>query len=272
MILNKKNEIEYLTFNSFEKTNLVKHCFSTRKGGLSKGVYESMNLAFREESRENVIKNYELICDAIGCDYKNVVFSDQVHEDRLYFVNEEDSGKGLLRESDIIGYDSLITDKKGLVLTTFYADCVPLFFLDTEKEVIALTHSGWKGTVKQIGSKTIDAMVKEYGCQKENIIAGIGPCIGGCCFEVDEPVVNEFLEKIPFSKSFIFTNSKNKSKFNIDLQGVNRQILINAGIDAEKIELANACTKCSPDMFFSHRHMGAERGSLAALMCLIWGA
>ncbi|MBR1738275.1 MAG: peptidoglycan editing factor PgeF [Firmicutes bacterium] len=268
MIVNKKGDIEYLTFESFDKTGLVKHCFSTRKGGVSEGVYESMNLSFRKDKRENVIENYRLLCEAIGADYRNVVFSDQVHEDRLYIVTKEDCGKGLLRESDITGYDGLITNESGVVLTTFYADCVPLYFLDKKKKVIALTHSGWKGTVKEIGRKSVEKMREKFGCECDDIIAGIGPSIGGCCFQVDMPVVEEFRKAFEFADRYIVKDESAEGKYKIDLKGINKEIMMKSGIKEENIEVSDNCTKCRGDIFFSHRNMGSERGSLAALMCL----
>lgn len=263
-LVKNENGVQYYVFESFEKTGLVNHCFSTRKGGVSTGCYESLNLSFREDKRENVIENYRLICSAMGSDYNNVVFSNQVHEDKLYEVKEEDRGKGLLRESDIKGIDGLYTDKKNIILTTFYADCVPLFFLDTNKKVIALSHSGWKGTVKEIGRRTVEIFKEKYNSNLNDIIAGIGPSIGGCCFEVDKPVADIFEKELPFSKEFI--KKEENEKYKIDLQEINKQILINSGLKEENIELSGLCTKCNPDTFYSHRVMGAERGSLAGLM------
>lgn len=268
MLKNVDGELVYFTFKNFENTGIVKHCFSTRKGGVSNGVFESMNLQFRSDKKENVIENYKIICKAIGVDYHNVVFSSQVHEDKIYDVTENDKGKGLLKENDIKNFDGLITNKKDIVLTTFYADCVPLFFLDYVKKVIAVSHSGWKGTVKQIGVKTIDKMVTSYGCKKENILVGIGPSIGVCCFEVDYPVVKEFENNIPLAYKYIFKDKNKEGKYKIDMQNINRDILINSGIKSENIEIAYICTKCNSELLFSHRIMGNERGSLAGLIQL----
>lgn len=267
----KKNingDLVYFTFESFEKTNTVKHCFSTKLGGVSKGAYKSMNLSFRDDKRENVIQNYKIICNTLDMDYNNIVFSSQVHDDKIYHVSENDRGKGLLKKSDIINYDALITNKKDVILTTFYADCVPLYFLDPFEKVIALAHSGWRGTVKQIGTLTVNEMAKIYNCKKENIIAGIGPSIGVCCFEVDTPVVNEFKNKLPFSEEFIIKDCTKKDKYKINLQKINEKILLNAGIKKENVEIADICTMCNSDLLFSHRKMGDKRGSLAALMQL----
>lgn len=263
---NIKDNIMYFTFENFDKTGVVKHCFSTKIGGVSENEYKSMNLSFRDDKKENVIENYKKICSVIGCDYRNVVFSNQIHEDNIYSVDEKDRGKGLLRESDIKNTDGLITDKKNICLVTFYADCVPLYFLDPIKKVIALSHSGWRGTAKQIGRKTVYIMSEKYGCKKENILCGIGPSIGACCYEVDTPVFEEFKNKIPFSEKYILKDKEKNDKYKINLQKINEQILLNSGIQKENIEIADICTKCNKDIFYSHRVMGDKRGSMAGLM------
>lgn len=267
MILNEKGNLKFYTFEKFEKTNLVNHCFSTKFGGVSKGYYESMNLAFRNDLKENVIENYKIICDAINCNYENVVFSSQIHKDKIYKVTKKDTGKGLLRKSNIQGYDALITDEPNIILTTFYADCVPIFLLDPIKKAIGLAHSGWKGTVLEIGKKTILEMKKEYGTNPKDLIVGIGPSISLCCFQVDEPVVQNFKENLPFSEKYIFKDDI-EGKFKIDLQNIIKQSIISLGVLESNIEISGLCTMCNNQTFFSHRIMGEERGSLAGLMCL----
>lgn len=263
-----KGDLIYFTFNNFDTTGLVKHCFSTRKGGVSKGCYSSMNLSFRDDLKENVIDNYKILCNAIDCNYENVVFSNQVHGNELYYADESDRGKGLLRESNIKNIDGLITDKKDVLLTTFYADCVPLFFLDIYKKVISVSHAGWRGTVNKIGEETINKMVYEFGCDKENIIAGIGPSIGKCCFEVDNPVADEFIQKLPFSIEYIKKDLDKEGKYKIDLKEINKLIMINAGLSEKNIEVSDICTKCEIDLMFSHRRMGSLRGAMAGLLQL----
>lgn len=267
MKLNEKGDLKYYTFENIEKTNIVKHCFSTKFGGVSAGCYESMNLAFREDKRENVIKNYEIICDSIGLDYKNVVFSSQIHEDKIYKVTKEDIGKGLLRESNIKGYDALITNEKDIVLVTFYADCVSIFIVDPINKAIGIAHSGWRGTVKEIGIKTIKEMKKQYNSQPKDLIIGIGPSIEKCCFQVGEDVAEQFKNMLPFSKDYIF-NDTQKGKYKIDLQNIIKKSLINNGVLEENIEISNLCTMCNNKTFFSHRFMGDNRGSLAGIISL----
>lgn len=267
MKLNKKGNLQYYTFENIEKTDITKHCFSTKFGGVSTGYYASMNLAFREDKIENVIKNYEIICSGIGVDYKNVVFASQIHEDKVYKVTKEDIGKGLFKESNIKGYDALITNEKEVVLVTFYADCVPIFIVDYKNKAIGIAHSGWRGTVKEIGVKTIKKMNKEYGSKPEDLIIGIAPSISKCCFQVGIDVVDVFKNELPFSKDFIF-NDIIKDKFKIDLQGIIKQSLVNNGVLEENIEISELCTMCNSDIFFSHRTMGNNRGSLAGIISL----
>lgn len=268
MKLNEQDNLKYYTFENIEKTNIVKHCFSTKFGGVSTGCYESMNLAFREDKKENVIKNYEILCNSIGVDYKNVVFSNQIHQDKIYKVTKKDIGKGLLKESDIKGYDALITNEKDIVLVTFYADCVSIFIVDPINKAIGMAHSGWRGTVKEIGAKTIKEMTKEYNSNPKDLIVGIGPSIEKCCFQVGGEVVEEFKKDLPFSENYIFNDSV-KDKFKIDLQGIIKQTIINSGVLENNIEVSRLCTMCNSNMFFSHRVMGNERGSLAAIISLV---
>lgn len=127
---NKLGELYYYTIPSFTETGLVKHGFSSSLGGVSQGEVASLNLGFkRKDSADNVKKNFQIICQALGIETRQMVFSDQVHKDRVALVDETDSGKGFDRPSDIRGCDGLITNRPGLALVTFYADCVPLYFL-----------------------------------------------------------------------------------------------------------------------------------------------
>ncbi len=260
-----KGDLVYFVFESFEKTGVVNHCFSTRLGGVSEGALSSLNLRFKHDKKENVVENYRRLCSAIGADYKNTVFTDQVHKDVIFDAAPKDRGKGLFKESDIKETDGLMTADPNVVLVTFHADCTPLYFLDPVKRVIALSHSGWKGTALSIGAKTVSKMVNDYGCDRKNILCGIGPCIGGCCYQVDNYVKSVFDEKFTFSEEY-FKNDIEEGKYLFDLQGINKRILIKSGIPEENIECAGLCTKCNSDLFYSYRVMGDNRGSLAALM------
>lgn len=267
MIKKQKGNFIYFISEQLEQTELVHHCFSSRLGGTSKGCFFSMNLSpSRNDSRESVIQNYQIACDAIGTDYHHAVMSQkQVHSVSIRRVGESDWGKGLLRPSDLEGIDGMITDTPHTLLITFHADCTPLFFLDPVKKAIGLSHAGWRGTVNGIANKTIEAMKQEFGTNPKELLAAIGPSIGGCCFQVEEPVRQEFLQKLPFSEKWIH-NDQEEGKYKIDLKQINRHLLLESGLKESSIDISDYCTKCNPDLFFSHRAMGEERGNMAAMM------
>jgi hypothetical protein len=183
-------------------------------------------------------------------------------------VQEEDKGKGFYRTSDIIGVDGLITNQAGVTLTTFYADCVPLFFLDPVKEIIGLSHAGWRGTVKAIGPKTIKRMVDIYGSNPKDILVGIGPSIGSCCYEVSTDVIKEFENNLNHDIIVRIVSRINDEHYKLDLWEANRLLLLEAGIDDKNMVVTDLCTKCHSESFYSHRAMGNKRGSLAAMIAL----
>ncbi len=149
---NRAGEVEYLTFPLLEQTGIVRHLFTTRVGGVSEGVCSSMNLSYaRGDKKEAVDENYRRIARVLGCGLEDIVCSDQTHTVNLRVVTGQDGGKGIVRPRDYHDVDGLLTDEPGLVLTTFYADCVPLYFVDTRNRAVALAHSGWRGTVARMG-------------------------------------------------------------------------------------------------------------------------
>lgn len=265
--INEANGVVYLTFPILEQFG-VKHGFSTRLGGVSEGMFSSMNLSFqRGDDREKVEENYKRICNVLNMNHKNVVLSNQVHDTKIKLVTKEDAGKGMIKESDIIGIDGLITKEKDIPLVTFYADCVPLFFYDPVKEVIAAAHSGWRGTKEKIGKKMVETMEEEFGCKKEDVVAVIGPSICQDCYEVSEDVVLEFQEVFKEETS-LFVKAKENRKYNLDLWKVNSMILKEAGILDEHMSLPNLCTCCNPELLFSHRASKGKRGNLAGFISL----
>lgn len=261
------NGVHYLTIEQFEKTGLVAHGFSTRLGGVSSGECSSLNLGFKKkDKKENVEENFKIICRAIGISPDSMVFTDQVHKDVVKRIDESDRGKGFTRNSDILETDGLITSARQVALVTFYADCVPLFFLDVKNRAIGLTHSGWRGTTFRIGLKTLEKMKENFNTSPSDCLVGIGPSIGKCCFEVDEPVALEFQKSFPNYKDRIITPKG--EKFHIDLWECNRSMLLDAGVPAENISVAKTCTCCNKELFFSHRGDRGCTGSLAAFLML----
>ena len=182
-----------LKYPSFEETGLVKHGISTRYGGVSKGIFSSMNLSFsRGDDREAVMENFRRLAEALEVDDREFVFTDQTHTTNIRKVTAADAGKGLTRERDYRDVDGLITDEPGLVLSTFYADCVPLLLLDPVHRAIGLSHSGWRGTVGRMGAGTVAAMQREYGSRPQDLLCAVGPSICQDCYEVGDDVAKEF--------------------------------------------------------------------------------
>jgi polyphenol oxidase len=261
-----RNGVEFVQFENLSKyEELVTHCFTTRIGGVSTGECKTLNLGFnRKDARENVLENYRRLGEALALDFRNMVFSNQVHDSKVRVVDEDDRGKGITRESDICGYDALVTNREKVVLVTFYADCVPVYLLDPVRKAIGLAHSGWRGTVREIAAETVRVMNREYGTIPGDIQAAIGPSIGKCCFEVGSEVYEEFAEKLSWSTKYCVPTSP--GKWHIHLQEIIKNSLQQAGVPEKNINNSGICTKCNTNTFFSHRGDEGKTGSLAAVM------
>lgn len=267
--INTKGELVYFTFPNLEAQEGFVHGFSTRLGGVSKEHLYSMNLSFsRGDDPENVKENYRRIAEAIGFDPENLVFSDQTHTKNIRKVTLEDKGKGITRERDYTDVDGLITNVKGLVLATFYADCVPLFFIDPVHKAIGLSHSGWKGTVQKIGKATVEQMTQEFGTDPKDVIAAIGPSICQDCYEVSVDVIRQFQEVFEEKDWEALFYAKENGKYQLNLWEANHKIMLEAGISEEHIQITDICTCCNPDLLYSHRASKGMRGNLAALLSI----
>ncbi|WP_129596417.1 peptidoglycan editing factor PgeF [Anaerophilus nitritogenes] len=265
-IENKNTDgVVFFTIPSFEKTKLVKHGFSSKIGGVSKGSYESLNLGFKtNDLKENVENNYKKITKALDLSIQNLVFSDQVHKDHIKIVTKKDCGKGIIKESDIKEIDALITNEKNVALTTVFADCVPIFLLDPVKKVIALAHAGWRGTALKIAKKTVEKMIQVYQTNPKDCLAAIGPSIGRCCYEVDEGVIKEFNKEFTNVDEFVF--SKGNGKYMLDLWKANQSTLKEIGLLERNITISNICSMCNSEIFFSYRKDEGITGRMAAII------
>lgn len=228
-----------------------------------------MNLSFtRGDEPERVRENYRRLGHAMGFDLEDMVFSWQTHTNCVRAVTEQDRGKGYTAERDYRDVDGLVTNVPGLVLVTFYADCVPLFFVDPVHRAIGLSHSGWRGTVSDIAGVTVRAMQEKYGTEPENLIAAIGPSICRSCYEVSEDVILKVREQYPQGMWDLLYDTKENGKYQLDLWEVCRQNMIRAGILPEHISVTDICTCCNPDLLFSHRASQGKRGNLAAFLSI----
>lgn len=263
-----ENGVTYLTFPGLEETGAVRHLFSTREGGVSKGIYSSMNLSYKRGDEEAAVdENFRRIAACLESSAEDMVCSDQTHTDNIRLVTREDRGKGVTRPKDYRDVDGLITQEKGIVLCTFFADCVPLFFVDPVKKAIGLAHSGWRGTVKKIGKKTVEEMEKAFGADPRDVHAAIGPSICQDCYEVSEDVIEEFRKAFPENRSLWYETKP--GKYQLNLWEANRQVMLEAGIGEARIEVTDLCTCCNPDLLFSHRASKGKRGNLGAFMKLV---
>ena len=263
--------LEYLTFPMLDNTGLVKNMFTTRLGGVSKGYLASLNLSTSKGDKpENVRENFRRIAAVIGCQPSDFVLSDQTHTTNVMIVTRDDAGKGLTRPRGYSDVDGLITNEIGIVLTTVYADCVPLYFLDPVNKVIGLSHSGRKGTVSRMGVCTVKKMHDVFGSDPSDILACIGPSICSSCYEVGSEVADEFTSAFPVSDdiSSILT-LKDDGKYLLDLWQANKIVLKEAGILPAHIECTDICTCCNPEYLFSHRAAKGLRGNIGAFLELI---
>lgn len=265
--INEKGSLTYLTIPEFSSTGLVKHCFTTRRGGVSESQYSSLNTSpFKTDSLVNVNKNLDIVCSNIGIDYRKLIMTKQIHEDAIKVIDDENQGEKL-SNNVMEGFDAMITNKSGIPLITFYADCVPIYILDPVNKAIGLVHSGWRSTALHIGAKTLRKMKELYGTKSEECLAAIGPSIEKDCFEVGEDTAEAFRQSFKHCSNIIF--SKGNGKYNIDLWECNKEMLIDEGVKPQNITISGLCTKCNEELFFSHRRDKGKTGSLSAIMELI---
>ena len=266
--INKNGELVYITFPRLEACGAVRHTFSTRLGGVSEGQFATMNASFSGgDSFENVQENYHRLCGAVGIDISHLVLSKQTHTNNVRVVTKADCGTGYTKPS-FNNVDGLITNEAGVALVTQYADCTPLLFCDPVKRVCATSHAGWRGTVSGIGMVTVKKMIAEFGCNPEDIIAAIGPCICRNCYEVDTPVFDAFVDS-GIDITDVFVEGCDDNHFMLNLVAANKNILLSAGIREENIDISDICTCCNADKLHSHRATGGKRGNLAAIIELI---
>jgi len=255
--------VPFLSFPLLEQTGVVRHGFSTRLGGVSKGHCATMNISTtRGDDPEAIEENRRRIAAAIGVDPSDFTYTHQTHTTNVAVVEEKDRG------GKFLDTDGMVTDIPGICLVTFYADCVPLFFVDPVHCAIGLSHSGWRGTVGRIGRITLELMEKKYGTDPEQVVAAIGPSICQDCYEVSGDVIGKFKDEFDEALWPELFYEKADGKYQLDLWKANQAVLRSAGIRKEHIAVTNVCTHCNPEILFSHRSTGTARGNLSAFLAL----
>ena len=281
------------------------HGFSTRPGGASEvattrnsseakkqsaavqiASEKVLNLGFTDwDARERVLKNRAQFFAALGASKMRVVALRQIHSDIVHVIDAADVPQGEPAASG----DALITREPGVLLTIQTADCVPILLADTRQRAVAAIHSGWRGTVQRIAEKTLGRMQMEFGTRPRDVVAALGPGIGGCCYEVGHEVVKEFAAKFSDAREWFagpvdaLENGDNDPNWlpwltmrppghaspapraHLDLIAANRAILAGAGIGAENIFSSGFCTACRGDLFFSYRREQTTGRMMAAI-------
>ena len=267
MKVEKYKEVEYLTFPLLDEVKCIRHLFTTRIGGVSEGIYATMNFSYqRGDKKEAVDENFRRIAEIFDTTPEKIVCSRQTHTTNVRLVTEQDCGKGVVCPADYEDIDGLITCVPGIVLCTSFADCVPLYFVDEKNQTVGLAHSGWRGTVNRMGKVMVEAMGAAFGSRPEDTTAAIGPCICQDCYEVGEDVAGKVKEGFPGEWEALLKEGKEEGKYQLDLWEANRRILLQAGVKPKRLAVADLCTCCNSAVLFSHRASNGQRGNLAAFL------
>ncbi len=245
----------------------ARHAFTTRIGGVSEGIYSSMNLGTgRGDSEEKIRENYRLLGEAVGIDTACMAFTKQVHKADVRIVTMADVHE--LFTAVPYEVDGIVTDIPGLALICFTADCVPVLLHDGVHGVIGAVHCGWRSSVGDILGKAVRSMCS-LGAECADIHAAIGPAISGCCFQVGGEVVEAAREYLGGDIAGLYrADAENAGKYFLDLKGCNARRLVQLGLREENIDVSDECTRCSHEKYWSHRYTGGQRGSQGALIVI----
>ncbi len=266
--LQEKQGVKYFIVEEFQETGLLDYVFTTRIGGLSKGGFAELNLGLHvADKKEIVIKNREIAADLINSKLKYMVAGEQVHGTQISEVTNDDLTKGARDyKTALTKTDALMTDVSDILLSSYYADCTPLSFLDPVNKVVALAHAGWKGSLAEIAKKMVDRLKAVYDTKPKELLVAIGPSIGQCCYQVGVEVVGPFKQKFDYADSLL--QQGETGKYLLDLKKANYIQLKNVGLKSENIIISNLCTFCNQELFFSYRRDGSKTGRMASLIKL----
>ncbi len=260
--------VPLLKFSMLDQTGIVDHGFTTRSGGVSKGMFATLNLSYtRGDDKAAVDENFRRTAVSLHADLSDFVLSDQTHTINVRTVTAKDRGKGILTDRDYQDVDGLITNEPGIVLATFYADCVPLYIVDPVHHAIGLCHSGWRGTVACMGQAVITAMADAYQSKPCDLLCAIGPSICQACYEVSDDVAAQFLNAFPDAAGKLLQPTA-PGKYQLDLWKANELVFLQAGVLPNHIAVTDLCTCCNARQLFSHRASQGKRGNMGAFLKL----
>ena len=251
-----KNSIPYLQSSGLAACDFLAHAFCTREGGVSEDDYQSLNMSFREGDEEfHVLQNWNKLAGSFGIPMENFLVLNQVHRDGILVIPPRGE---YFTSREGLDYDAIVTNRTHLAICIKTADCAPIFVVDPENKVIAAVHAGWRGTAAGISAKVVRLMQNQYGSRPSALLAAIGPSIGRCCYEVDEPAAAAFCSH-KNAKAFLLPG-KRKDRWMLDLAQANRGQLAESGVPDAGIDVSGLCTVCRQDAFFSHRGSGGVTG------------
>jgi hypothetical protein len=260
----ERDGVKLLQFNHIAGTGIFAHGVSTRVGGVSLPPYDTLNMGFTTlDNPGHLAENRLRFMKALGLEGQPMTWQmDLVHGNDVLNYH-------LLNPAAMpIACDGLACGGKDIPISATFADCVPILLADPVKRAFAVIHAGWRGTFALIALMGVESLEEAFGSRRGDILAGIGPCIGRCCFMVGREVADAFCEKFPDLKDLIAASS-NYEKWSVDLSGLNEVILQRAGVKAKNVVKAGLCTRCADDLFFSYRRDGAVSGRMAAVMARI---
>lgn len=251
--LKKVGELEYLESNILKNSEGVKHFFSTRKGGVSTGEFESLNLGiYTNDSKENVRNNFNILCSSLNIN-ENISYLNQEHGNKVFILTKENA-------SEVVGSkgDAIVTQEKNMPIGVFTADCVPILLYDRDKKVAAAIHAGWRGLESKILTNTVNVLKEKFHSKEENIICAIGQCIGECCFEVSNDVAEKFR----------FVSSRGGSLY-VDLLKEAYTEAKECNLLEKNIDTLGRCTVCESDLFHSYRRENGKTGRIGSFIEII---
>jgi len=270
MIEKYAGSLTILFFKNLLAHRTIRHFVSTRTGGFSEFPYDSLNLGLHVgDDRDTVLKNRERLAETLGMPLDQFTIARQIHSGNVRVVSDELRGSGSTDHEDAVAdTDAMVTDTPGICLVVFVADCVPMLFFDPARRAIGVAHAGWRGTLKSIASNTVRAMVEAFGSSPGNIMVGIGPSIGPCCYRIGPEVISQ-MESVFQGKNDYIVNETKGGEGYLDLWKANLEGLLRAGIERKNIEIAERCTCHEPDVFFSYRNQRGDTGRFAAGIMLL---
>ncbi|MCF8000948.1 MAG: peptidoglycan editing factor PgeF [Halanaerobiales bacterium] len=262
--IKQNNDLKYLKLNKLEEYGF-KVIFSTRIGGYSKPPFESLNLGFHTEDKNEIIrKNRVKTYENLNLTPDNIIFAEQIHSNNIKLVNSSDKGSGVYNySSSLKNIDGLISTDKSIILGGLFADCVPIYIMDKTQGYFALIHAGWKGTYNNILLETINFFKYNLKSSVQDLLIAMGPSIAPNNYEVSFELIKKFKDKFDSTLKYYI---KRKSSYWLDLKKLNKSIALDNGIKNENLYISKSCTFENEKLFYSYRRDSGTTGRMAAFL------